>query len=164
MNKKGKGAWEGDAFVLHNSKVVTLISDKGKMFVTVFIQLFPFSLFCSAGTSAWKGTPLQSGDILYFGSKEVQLVQTIKSSDLPMDTGEADPPEDDVIIVDDTPDAPVAKKFATPVTTNGVTPASFYGSVKKPVGPLYASFSRQRMNASHMSASDTTQTKREQSS
>ncbi len=30
VSKNGKGSWDGDAFVMHNNKVVTLISDTGK--------------------------------------------------------------------------------------------------------------------------------------
>ncbi|KAF9045835.1 hypothetical protein BDZ89DRAFT_1155511 [Hymenopellis radicata] len=118
VSKNGKGSWDGDAFVMHNNKVVTLISDTGK----------------SIGTSAWKGTPLQRDDKLYFGSKEVQLVDQVKPSALPVDTGEPDPPEDEVVIVDDTPSV---KKFATPLNTNGVAPAAFYGIAKKASGPLH---------------------------
>ncbi|KAF8920583.1 SNF2 family N-terminal domain-containing protein [Mucidula mucida] len=118
VSKNGKGSWDGDAFVMHNNKVVTLISDTGK----------------SIGTSAWKGTPLQRDDKLYFGSKEVQLVDQVKPSALPVDTGEPDPPEDEVLIVEDTSSV---KKFATPLNTNGVAPAAFYGLAKKASGPLH---------------------------
>ncbi len=100
--------------------------------IVIHCSVFNDSL--SIGTSAWKGTPLQRDDKLYFGSKEVQLVDQVKPSALPVDTGEPDPPEDEVLIVEDTSSV---KKFATPLNTNGVAPAAFYGLAKKASGPLF---------------------------
>ncbi|KAK0193509.1 SNF2 family N-terminal domain-containing protein [Armillaria mellea] len=116
-NKKN---WEGDAYVSHTGKIVTFISETGK----------------KLSTSAWKGTSLQIGQTLYFGGKEVQLLNQVSLSELPCYSGIVDAP---------TVQQPSAlsgandsvKKFANPLSTSGVSPASFYGSVKKPARPLH---------------------------
>ncbi|KAK0480358.1 P-loop containing nucleoside triphosphate hydrolase protein [Armillaria novae-zelandiae] len=116
-NKKN---WEGDAYVSHTEKIVMFISETGK----------------KLSTSAWKGTPLQNGQTLYFGGKEVQLLNQVSLSELPCHSGIAEAP---------TNQKPTAlsgandsvKKFATPLSTGGVSPATFYGSVKKPAKPLH---------------------------
>ncbi|KAK0495192.1 P-loop containing nucleoside triphosphate hydrolase protein [Armillaria luteobubalina] len=116
-NKKN---WEGDAYVSHTGKIITFISETGK----------------KLSTSAWKGTPLQSGQTLYFGGKEVQLLNQVSLTELPCHSGIID------VRANQKP-TPLSgandsvKKFATPLSTGGVSPATFYGSVKKPAKPLH---------------------------
>ncbi|KAG7450934.1 uncharacterized protein BT62DRAFT_1071552 [Guyanagaster necrorhizus] len=116
-NKKSSG---GDAFVSHTGKIVTLTSDTGKRLSTL----------------AWKGTSLQSGQTLYFGGKEVQLFNQVSLSDLPNQSGDVDVPTNQkspaLFGASDS-----VKKFVTPLSAGGVSPATFYGSVKKPAKPLH---------------------------
>ncbi|KAK0493992.1 SNF2 family N-terminal domain-containing protein [Armillaria luteobubalina] len=116
-NKKN---WEGDAYILHTGKIVTFISEISKKLSTL----------------AWKGTPLQSGQTLYFGGKEVQLLNQVSLSELPCHSGIVDAPTNQK----PTPLSGVndsVKKFATPLLMGGISPATFYGSVKKSAKPLH---------------------------
>ena len=96
----------------------------------------PFTLHLSLSTCPPKSSGAVSDVVLYFGSKEVRLLQQVKPSDLPMDAGEDDPPQEDIPPDADSKDASLSKKFVPPVT--GITPASFYGTAKK-AGPLFVS-------------------------
>ncbi|PBL03987.1 hypothetical protein ARMGADRAFT_1049644 [Armillaria gallica] len=116
-NKKN---WEGDAYVSHTGKIVTFISETGK----------------KLSTSAWKGTSLQSGQTLYFGGKEVQLLNQVSLSELPCNSAIVDTPTNQKLPALSGANDSV-KKFATPLSAGGVSPASFYGSVKKPAKPLH---------------------------
>ncbi|KIY62493.1 hypothetical protein CYLTODRAFT_438881 [Cylindrobasidium torrendii FP15055 ss-10] len=121
VSKKGKEVWDGDAFVVLEDKKATLLSDTGK----------------KLGTCLFK-TGARPDALLYFGSREVRLVELVKPSDIPNYDGDDD---DEIQIIqtlsvkEETP-APAPKKFDPPVP-KGIPAASFYAKREKKVVALH---------------------------
>jgi DNA repair and recombination protein RAD54B len=146
--KKNK-TWEGDCYIKHEGKNITMISTEGKVYVNCsFVSdgSDHAHLPPSLTTGPFKGTPLFSGYTFLMSGKEIGIDAKIRASEMPRISGSTNDRDD---FEDLTRSSPAPVPLPTPqnsvnsqktfVPLNG-----FYGTMApkpKPKGPLYASCS-----------------------
>ncbi|OBZ66115.1 DNA repair and recombination protein RAD54B [Grifola frondosa] len=147
QQKKHK-TWDGDAFVIHRSDKLMLISESGVI----------------VGTKKWDGLPLYSGYKIFISGREVELDSQISESEVPTITGTSAEPEVDPEFGSPPPsqmtssfllqtrrdsaalDSPSLRENSSSAVnspasvTKPISTSTFYGKPpppKKPKGPLH---------------------------
>ncbi|KAG7090872.1 hypothetical protein E1B28_009953 [Marasmius oreades] len=106
-NSRKKDTWEGDSYIKHEKGSITMLSESGK----------------TMGITSQK-TSLQSGQRLFIGGKEIQLLSEITKYQLPQVGGQAE--------LDTLPPEPLQAVPSPEPSKRYIPPASFYGVPTKP--------------------------------
>ncbi|KAF9264199.1 hypothetical protein L218DRAFT_1076746 [Marasmius fiardii PR-910] len=111
-NGKRRDTWEGDSYIKHEKGSIIMLSESGK----------------TMGITSQK-TNLQSGQRLFIGGKEIQLLSEITKYHVPRAAGETEL---------DTPPPETPQDVSSPIPSKRyIPPASFYGAPTKPAAPRH---------------------------